>query len=97
MNLAGKVALITGGTKGIGAATAVALARAGVEVAVNGRCDDDEAQATCRAIRALGRRCELILADCAVPADCGRLVAAAAVTLACCRSCRLSDDRLLQH
>ena len=37
MDLAGKRALITGGTKGIGAAIAIDLARHGCDVAINGR------------------------------------------------------------
>lgn len=69
MNLSGKVALVTGGTRGIGAAAALALARAGANVAVTGRRLDEAAQATCTKIDSLGRRCELIRADHALPAD----------------------------
>ncbi len=74
MKLEGKIALVTGGTKGIGAATALALAQAGADVIINGRRDDASAQATKHGIEALGRRCELILADCAKPAEATRLV-----------------------
>ena len=45
MELAGKVALVTGGTKGIGAAAAIALAKRGCDVAINGRHLDDDAEA----------------------------------------------------
>ncbi|MBI2929560.1 MAG: SDR family oxidoreductase [Verrucomicrobia bacterium] len=74
MNLTDKVALVTGGTRGIGAATAIALAREGAHVAINGRHDDPEAQATRQAILAPGHRCELLLADCARPEEATRCV-----------------------
>ena len=74
MNLTDKTALVTGGTRGIGAATAIALAREGAHVAINGRHDDTEAQTTRQAILALGRRCELLLTDCARPDEATRCV-----------------------
>src|SRR6185295_13896088 len=54
MKLSGKVALVTGGTRGIGAATALALARDGADVAITGRRLDEEAKATRDAIVKLG-------------------------------------------
>ena len=74
MILQNKIALVTGGTKGIGAATAIAFARAGAGVAINGRFDDADAQATRQEIQKLGRRCEIIVADCAKPDDAKRCV-----------------------
>jgi len=74
MNLQDKVALVTGGTRGIGAASALALARDGAHVAVSARRDDAQAQATLQAIRALGRKAEFIAADYAKPADATRSV-----------------------
>ncbi len=74
MQLKDKVALITGGTKGIGAAIAIALARAGADVAINGRFEDDETKAVRKSILGLGRRCEIILADCAKPEEAARSV-----------------------
>lgn len=60
--LSGKVALITGGTSGIGKATAIALAQAGAKVVVAGR-RQVEGEETIRQIQALGGE------GFAVPAD----------------------------
>lgn len=81
MNLTGKVALVTGGTKGIGAATALALARAGADVGIVGRHADAEAEATLASLRQTGRRAELIVADCGRPVDATRSVREAAEKL----------------
>ena len=75
MQLQHKTALVTGGTRGIGAATALAFAREGANVAISSRHDDADAQCTKRAIEAFGVRCEMIIADCGQPAQCERLVA----------------------
>ena len=70
MNLEGKVCLVTGGVRGIGAATALRLARAGADVAVQSRdAESEAARETKAAIEALGRRCISIAADMAVAAD----------------------------
>jgi 3-oxoacyl-[acyl-carrier protein] reductase len=52
----GRVALVTGGSRGIGRACALALAAAGCDVAVNYRRDADAADETVRALEGLGRR-----------------------------------------
>ena len=63
MNLTGKRALITGGTKGIGAAIAIDLARQGCDVAINGRIDDESAAAVRHAIASASRKCVTIIGD----------------------------------
>jgi NAD(P)-dependent dehydrogenase (short-subunit alcohol dehydrogenase family) len=74
MNISGKIAFVTGGTRGIGAATALGLAREGADVAIVGRHSDKEAALTRDAIIAAGRRCEIIQADCGKPAEAARSV-----------------------
>ena len=74
MQLSGKVALVTGGTKGIGAATALALAARGADVAIVGRHNDQEAADTQSKTIALGRRCIVITADVGRPEQATRCV-----------------------
>ncbi len=73
--LTNRVALVTGAGRGIGKAIATALARAGVDVAVNYRSRADEAHDTCRAIEQLGRRSIAVKADVSDSAEVSRLVA----------------------
>ncbi len=61
--LTGNVALVTGASRGIGRATAVALARAGVDVAVNFRTHEIEAKGVCSQIEGCGRRAVAVKAD----------------------------------
>jgi NAD(P)-dependent dehydrogenase (short-subunit alcohol dehydrogenase family) len=74
MNLTGKRALITGGTKGIGAAIAVDLARQGCDVAVNGRNDDESAAAVRQTVANAGRKCLTLVGDVARPDEVDRIV-----------------------
>src|SRR5450755_2355041 len=53
--LAGKVALVTGASRGIGRAIARKLASAGSDVAVNYYNSHDEAESLCAELRAMGR------------------------------------------
>jgi 3-oxoacyl-[acyl-carrier protein] reductase len=61
--LNGKLALVTGGSRGIGAAVALALAGAGADVAVNFKTRAEDAEKVCSAIQKLGRRALAIQAD----------------------------------
>ena len=70
MDLSGKVALVTGGTLGIGAAIAIDLARRGADLAIAARNLGGTAEETRELILATGRRCLLIAADFALPEDC---------------------------
>jgi 2-dehydro-3-deoxy-D-gluconate 5-dehydrogenase len=70
-SLEGRVALVTGASRGLGAAYAVALAEAGADLAVHDLRPVDE---TCARIRALGRRALALVGDVTEPATPERLV-----------------------
>jgi 3-oxoacyl-[acyl-carrier protein] reductase len=61
--LSGKVALITGGSRGLGAATAQALAAAGADVAISFVASADKAQAVVRSLEDKGVRAAAFKAD----------------------------------
>jgi 3-oxoacyl-[acyl-carrier protein] reductase len=62
-DLNGHVALVTGGSRGIGAAIAAALAQAGAAVAVNYRENADQAEAVVAGIKSTGGRAIAVAAD----------------------------------
>ncbi len=70
----GKVIVITGGTSGIGEATAYKMAEAGAQVVVVAR-DPEKAAPVMARIKALGGKGRFISCDLAELADCDRLVA----------------------
>ncbi|WP_426577124.1 SDR family NAD(P)-dependent oxidoreductase [Xenorhabdus stockiae] len=62
-SLTGKVALITGGSRGIGAAIARILAAHGADVAITYNTSKNKAEAVAAEIHTLGQRAEIIAAD----------------------------------
>ena len=66
-DLAGKIAVVTGGSRGIGRATSIALAEAGAFVLVNYRSNEDAAKETLRLIEEAGGKGELLGFDVADP------------------------------
>jgi NAD(P)-dependent dehydrogenase (short-subunit alcohol dehydrogenase family) len=73
MRLAGKVALITGGTSGIGRATAVLFAREGAKVALTGR-DEVRGRVVLHEVKSAGGEGIFIRSDVRLAADCRRAV-----------------------
>lgn len=63
MNLSGKIAIVTGSSKGIGAAIALRLAKAGADIAVNYNRDQAGAEAVVRQIEAMGRKAKAYKSD----------------------------------
>ena len=72
----GRVTVITGAGRGIGAATAVALAQAGADVVISARTEDQLA-AVARQVEAAGRRAVVVPADLSDPGAAAGLAAAA--------------------
>ena len=76
MSMEGNVALVTGGSRGIGRAVCLELARQGAAVAVNYGGNSQAAEETVKLCRELGVEAESFQADVASPAACEALVAA---------------------
>ena len=72
--LENRVALVTGASRGIGKAIAIALAAAGANVAVNYHREQAAAEGVCAEIRSLGRRAVPLQADVSLARDVERLV-----------------------
>jgi 3-oxoacyl-[acyl-carrier protein] reductase len=74
-DLAGRVALVTGGSRGIGAAVCAELAAAGAEVAVNYARSAAAAEEVCEAVRAAGGTAHAVAGDVSTPEGAAGLVA----------------------
>jgi 3-oxoacyl-[acyl-carrier protein] reductase len=72
--LRGKTALVTGASRGIGKAIAIALAHAGADVAVNFHSQSAAADSVCKQIQSLGRKCIAVQADVSKSAEVERAV-----------------------
>jgi len=70
VNLTGKIAWVTGASRGIGRATAVALAQAGCDVALGYSTKADAAQETAARVTALGRKAHVVQVNVADFASC---------------------------
>jgi 3-oxoacyl-[acyl-carrier protein] reductase len=66
---AGRVALVTGGGRGIGRAVAVRLANEGANVAISYRSNDTAAEEVAKEVRTVGALCEIFKGDVASPED----------------------------
>ncbi len=81
LNLEGRAALVTGGSKGIGKSIAMALAGAGVDTALCARGKEGLERARDEIASATGRKCVAVQGDLSANEDCKRVVKAAAERL----------------
>ncbi|MDL2336084.1 MAG: SDR family NAD(P)-dependent oxidoreductase, partial [Chloroflexota bacterium] len=77
IDLTGKAAVITGGSRGIGKAIALRLAQQGADICFSYRGNAEAAAATQKQIEALGRKCVAVQADVTQPEAAEALVKAA--------------------
>ena len=73
-SLAGKVALVTGSSRGIGRAIALELARRGANIALNFRSDAKQAESAADEVREIGVECLLVQGDVAKKGEAARIV-----------------------
>ena len=74
IDLSGRVALITGASRGIGRGCALEMARAGADIVVNYHSHPDDASEVIEGVRRLGRKAMVVKADVGSRADVDRLV-----------------------
>jgi 3-oxoacyl-[acyl-carrier protein] reductase len=73
-DLAGKIALVTGGSRGIGRQVSIALARQGADIAVNYLERDKEAGKVLSEVEECGSRCITIRADVSKSSEVARMM-----------------------
>jgi 3-oxoacyl-[acyl-carrier protein] reductase len=78
IDLSGRKALITGGSRGIGRATAVLFARAGSDIAINYLSNTAAAEEVGKEVEKSGKKCLLLRADISREDEAGRMVETAA-------------------
>jgi len=74
-DLLGKIALVTGASRGIGRAIAVGLAGCGVDIAINYKTQEERARETLHQVTSLGRRATAIQADVSCSSDVTNMIA----------------------
>ncbi|MCF8034991.1 MAG: 3-oxoacyl-ACP reductase FabG [Desulfarculaceae bacterium] len=77
MRLAGKKAIVTGSSRGVGAAVALAFGREGADVVVNYTSSEGPAKDIVKQIEDMGQKAVAVKADAAAEADCQKMVDAA--------------------
>ena len=75
IDLHGKIALVTGASRGIGRAIAAALAGCGADVAINYKTQEREAEITAQQVISLGRRAIIVQADVSRSVDVAGMIA----------------------
>jgi 3-oxoacyl-[acyl-carrier protein] reductase len=81
MKIDGKVAVVTGASRGVGRAVAVMLAQGGCSVVVNYARDSEGAEKTAAEVRAQGARAVCVRGDVAIDTECRRLMGEAVAQL----------------
>src|SRR5690349_13039018 len=102
VDLSGKVALVTGASKGIGYELALAMARAGASVVANYNTDEAGALAVVEQITSSGGRAVAVSADVSSVAGCRELVDSAVrefgrLDIACCHAGITSWGKFLDY
>jgi 3-oxoacyl-[acyl-carrier protein] reductase len=74
INFTGKSVLITGGSRGIGAETAILFAELEADIVINYFANPEKAEIVKSEIEKIGRKCSIVKADVGKRADCEKLV-----------------------